>query len=267
MNADNILFRCSSLGHLMTSPQKKTELIAETTKTHLVDVFVSNKYNRFTDITAKQLTKGNDVEEDSITVVSRITGKIFNKNEEHIHNEFIKGTPDLFDGPSILNADIVRDTKSSWDAYSFFRAKNKGISTMNFWQITGYMALTGAKKGYIDYCLNNTPYHLVQAEIRKESYNHEDNNTPAWIDLQIIANHVYDLKTFHEYMARYGVMADDENANAIVNGFTEIPLKERHFCFEVERNEEDIKRLYQRVKDCRAYMNKYLFETDLVFSL
>jgi hypothetical protein len=267
MNADEIKFRCSSLGHIMTSPQKKTELLSETTKTHLVDIFVSNKYNRFTEIKGKYLDKGNDVEEDSITVVSRLTGTVFQKNEEHIENEFIKGTPDLFVGSDIRNAEVVRDTKSSWDAYTFFRAKNKPLDPKYFWQGTGYMALTNAKKCFIDYCLNNTPYYLLQAELRKESYNHEDNNTPTWMDIQIIANHVYDEKTFHEYMLRFGIHADDDNSLAVVNGFVEIPLKERHFSFEIQRDEDIIKSVYQRVKDCRSYMNKYLFNEELVFSL
>lgn len=259
-NADEILFRCSSLGYIMTEPKSKKELLSETCKTHLVDVFVSNKYNRFTEITAKQLDKGNEVEEDSITVVSRITGNLFKKNEKHLYNAFIKGTPDLYEGESIENAEVIRDTKSSWDAYSFFRAKNKGLDPKYFWQGTGYMALSKAKKCYIDYCLNNTPYGLIESELRKESYNHPENNTPAWIEIQIIANHVYDKKTFSEYIDRRGCAPDDSNAMAVVKGFTEIPLTERYFNFEILRDNEKINGLYERIVDCREYMNEFLFK-------
>jgi hypothetical protein len=249
----------------MTEPKSGKDL-SETTKTHLVDVFVSNKYNRFTEISAKQLDKGNEVEEDSITIVSRITKSFYEKNETHIENEYIKGTPDLYEGTSISNAKVIRDTKSSWDAYSFFRAKNKKLDTKYEWQGVGYMALTGAKKCFIDYCLNNTPAHLVQGELRKESYNHPDNDTPKWIELQIIANHVYDKKTFQEYIERFNCTPADHNANAVYAGFTEIPLKERHFSFEITRYEDQIERLYQRVRECREYMNKYLFKAELQLS-
>jgi hypothetical protein len=262
MESNEILFRCSSLGHLMVKPKDKNETISESTKTHLVDVFVSNKYNRFTEISAKQLDKGNETEEDSITTVSRVTKKFFKKNEESLSNEYIKGTPDLYDGETIMTAKQIRDTKSSWDAYSFFRAKNKGLIPMYYWQGLGYMALTGAECCSIDYCLNNTPYSLVESELRKESYKHPENNTPAWIELQIIANHVYDENTFHQYVDQRGIVPNDSNSMAIVLGFVEIPLKERHFNFEFNRSNEDIERLYQRIRDCRVYLKEELFKEE-----
>lgn len=295
-NADEILFRCSSLGHIMvdcggiTEKQLKTlsELQAKEKRTqiqeinlqdmifkrdtkpelssgiitHLIDVFVSNKYNRFAEIKAKQLDKGNDTEEDSITTVSRITKKLFKKNTEHLENEFIKGTPDLYDGADVYHAEIIRDTKSSWDAYTFNRAKFKELKDLYKWQGMGYMALSGAKKCFIDYCLNNTPYSLINKELHYESFNHSENDTPAWIELQIIANHVYDKKTFDEYILIRGINISDENAQAIYDGFVEIPLEERYFSFEFDRSDDDIKAIYERVKECREYMNKYLFKVD-----
>lgn len=243
----------------MVDPKSKNEVLSETTKTHLVDVFVSNKYNRFTEINGKALDKGNDVEEDSITVVSRITGTFFKKNEKSLSNEFIKGTPDLYLGESIEKASMIRDTKSSWDAYTFFRAKNKKLDPKYYWQGMGYMDLTGAKRCSIDYCLNNTPYHLIESELRKESYNHPENNTPEWIEIQIIANHVYDVKTFDEYIDMRGIVPSDSNSFAVIKGFVEIPLKERHFNFEFDRSKNEIERLHNRIIECRSYMNEYLF--------
>jgi hypothetical protein len=263
LNTDEILFRCSSAGHLMTDPKKKSESLSECTKTHLVDVYVSKMYNRFREINAKQLDKGNDTEEDSITVVSRLTGKLFKKNEDHLSNEFIKGTPDLFTGESIYNAETIRDTKSSWDAYSFFRAKAKPLDPMYYWQGMGYMWLTGAKSCSIDYCLNNTPFNLVMKELNKESYNYPEADTPAWVELQIIANHVYDEKTFKEYIDRRGISVFDQYAQAVRDGFVEIPLKERHFSFEFPRSSVDIERLKHKIIECRKYMATQLFKQPL----
>jgi lysophospholipase L1-like esterase len=268
MEASKIKFRCSSLGHLMTDPKtnkaKEAGELAETVKTHLVDVYVSNMYNRFTEISAKQLDKGNETEEDSITTVSRITKDFYKKNELFIENDFIKGTPDLFTGESIYNAETIRDTKSSWDAYSFFRAKAKPLNKMYYWQVLGYMWLTGASKGSVDYCLNNTPYHLVESELRKESYNHVGNDTPAWIELQIIANHVYDKATFDIYREARGCNAIDSSARAIVDSFVEIPFKDRWFNFDVERNEADIELLKNRILKARDYIENKLFKDELI---
>jgi hypothetical protein len=263
-NADNILFRCSSLGYLMTEPRSKSETLSETTKTHLVDVYVSKKYNRFTELNSKFLDKGNEVEEDSITTVSRITKDFFTKNVTSLKNEFIQGTPDLFKGESIKNADVIRDCKSSWDIYTFNRAIAKALDPKYKWQGTGYMALTGATVCFIDYCLNNTPFHLVDRELRMESYKHESGDVPTWIKLQIIANHVYDKKTFDEYLTRLGIEATDENSKAVVNDFVEVPFAERHYSFEFDRSDADIEKMYARIRECRAFMNENIFNAPIL---
>lgn len=236
--------------------------LSESCKTHLVDVYVANKYNRHTEIKAKQLDKGNDVEEDSITVIARMVKTMFKKNEERISNEFISGTPDMFTGKEIRKAVSVRDAKSSWDIFSFNRAVAKELNPMNYWQGMGYIDLTGADVCYIDYCLNNTPYHLIVGELMRESYNHPKCSTPNWIELQIIANHTYDRKTFEEYMGYRGIALIDQNCKDVVESFVEVPLKERHHAFEIKRNQVNIDLIHQRVIDCRAWMNENLFKVN-----
>ncbi len=299
MSADEILFRCSSLHALMSEGNNITEVqlakiaelstkdkrtekqeaelgrliykrdnpeLADTTKSHLVDVYVRNHYNRFDEINSKYLDKGNDVEEDSITVVSRITKTFFKKNERHLKNSFIMGTPDLFKGENVEIAKEIRDTKSSWNAFTFFRAKHKLLDSRYYWQGLGYMWLTGAKICHIDYCLNNTPYQLIESELRKESYNHLNQDTPAWIELQVISNHVYDRETFDKYIQQRGCFPNNSNAQAIVDGFVEIPLNERHFVFTFNRNEADIIRLTERIINARKWMNTNLYTPTVMLA-
>ncbi|MES2829706.1 MAG: hypothetical protein V4687_16230 [Bacteroidota bacterium] len=235
--------------------------LSESCITHLIDIFVSQKYNRHSQINSKYLDKGNEVEEDSITVLCLLDGIRYEKNEITFENDFFIGTPDVLKREVSKLIKQVKDTKSAWDIFTFYRAIYKKIKDLYYWQIMTYIDLTGAESGTIDYCLNNTPYHLIEAELRKESYQYEENNTPAWVELQIIANHVYDKKTFEEYYNRRNCLPlDDKNALAVVAGFVEIPLEERHFEFKVERNDEEIERMHQRVIDCRKYMNKHLFK-------
>lgn len=320
-DSNTVLFRCSSLGYLMTDSREKSNLdkyndaveavskkqeqyanaknketktalklqeditklqfqvlelekvkheesLSETAKTHCVDVFVSNKYNRFTEFSSKECDKGNEVEEDSITIISRITGKLWKKNDLELRNDYIRGTCDLHDGEvqlisedglncKIVKATQVRDAKSPWNAFTFFRSKFKDVKKLYYWQLLGYMWLTGARKASIDYCLNNTPYHLVERALKNESYNHFEGNTPAWIELQIIANHVYDIQTFNEYIQIRGcyAMEGDENAHAVCAGFVPIPLEERHFNFEFEYSEEDVESLKKRIILARQYIS------------
>lgn len=260
-NANDLLFRCSSLSHLMTEPKKKGEVISETAKTHLVDVFVSRKYNRFSEISGKQLDKGNETEEDSISIYSRINKIYLKKNQESLKNEFICGTPDLYIGESVNKASKIIDCKSSWDIFTFHRAINKELLDSYYWQGQGYMALTGATNCSIVYCLNNTPYHLVEGELRKESYKYPDADTPAWVELQIIANHVYDKATFDNYISIRGISLNKEYAKVVYDGFVEVPLKERYFSFDFNRSDEDIEKLYEKIKVCRKYMNEKFFSS------
>ena len=235
-NADQIKFRCSSLGHLMTEPRSKSEAISETTKTHLIDVYVSEVYGRKTEIFNKYISKGNQVEEDSITLFSRVNKEFFTKNEKHLSNDYIKGTPDLFQGASIDNADKIIDIKSSWDIFTYFRTRGKDMNKMYYWQLMGYIALTGAQSATLAYCLVDTPDTLLNDEKRKLHWKMGliDDNHPDFIEAC-------------EEIDKLGKYDD-------------IPLKDRVYTIHVDRNESDINRIYQRVMEAREWMNNTLFK-------
>lgn len=292
MNANQIKFRCSSLGHLMTEPIGKSNMqkwddakeyaaklaaeyhqlanketktaakllermekatkeaielhktkdvvnLSESTKTHLVDVFVSNKYGRTTEIENKYVSKGLAVEEDSITLFSRVKKTFFKKNEDHLANDFIQGTPDIFIGDSVHSAEVVIDIKSSWDIFTFFRVQSKDINKLYYWQLQGYMALTGAKSAKLVYCLVNTPEIMINDEKRKL----------MWKMGAIDENEITD-EAFAEL-----------EKNMI---YDDIPMDERVFEIPVERNDDDIKRLYKRIEESRTWMNENLFKTNLI---
>lgn len=237
MTANNIKFRCSSLGYIMTDARTKSELLSETAKTHCVDVFVSAKYNRNTDIQNKYTLKGLQVEEDSITLYSRLKKKVFFKNEERLSNDFITGTPDLFDGEDKRHPEIIIDLKSSWDIFTFFRSREDKLNKQYYWQLQGYMALTGAKTSRLAYCLVNTPEMLINDQKRKLMY------SMAVID----ADHNEDYQAACAEIDKLSIYDD-------------IPMSERMHEIIIERNDDDIARIYQRVKDCRDWMNEHLFK-------
>jgi len=233
MDANNILFRCSSLGYIMTEPKSKSEAISETAKTHLIDVFVSNKYGRNTDVFNRYTAKGMMVEEDSLTLYSRFKGKFYKKNELRIANGWISGCPDI-----ILN-DLVVDIKSSWDIYTFFRNTAK-LNKQYYWQLQGYMALTGKETSKLAYCLVNTPDILIQDQKRKL----------LW-QMGLIDD---TDKTYEEACSELDKLAV----------YDDIPLEEKVIEIEIKRNDEDIEKIYHRVDQCREYMDKHLFKSILI---
>lgn len=225
-------FRCSGLGHLMVEPRSKSGVLSEGTKTHLMDVYVKEKYGRQTDISNKYIQKGNMVEEDAITLYSLLKGEFYQKNESHLSNGFIKGTPDLFVGETIHQAHTIIDIKSSWDIFTFFRVLTKDLNKLYYWQLQGYMALSGAKSATLAYCLVNTPEILLEDEKRKLFWK---------LDAATQESELYQTAA-----------AEIEKAMR----YDDIPMGERCIEFHFERNESDIERLYQRVKDCRLYLSE-----------
>lgn len=220
----------------MVEPKSKSEVIAQGVKTHLVDIFVSSKYGRKSDIKSKYTNKGLQVEEDSITLYSRATKILYKKNEERLSNEFVTGLPDLYEGESITNAELIIDIKSSWDIFTFFRSKTSPLNKLYYWQGQTYMALTGAKKFKLVYCLINTPFTMIEDEKRKLSWS-----------MGVIDPNNKDYQEACQEIDRLMIYDD-------------IDLNERYFEIDIDRNDEDIEKMYQRIKDCREWMNVNLFK-------
>lgn len=233
---ESVLFRCSSLGYLMPEPISKADKdagnLSETAKTNLIDIFIREKYGRQTDISNKFIEKGLMVEEDSITLYSRVKKHFFQKNEDHLSNDFIKGTPDLYIGKTIHSADTIIDIKSSWDIFTFFRAKHKKINPLYYWQLQGYMALTGATKATLAYCLVNTPESFINDEKRKVFYK---------MNITTEDNEVYQDACQHLELAMT---------------YEDIPMEERIAEFHIDRDDEGIEKLYQKIGKGREYLKE-----------
>ena len=144
-------------------------------------------------------------------------------------NEFITGEWD------ILKNEIVTDIKTSWDIFSFFKAKNETLNKDYYFQLHGYMSLTGAKSATLAYCLVNTPLNLIEQEKKN-----------LWFKLNCP-----DLESI-EYLA-----GCEEIERLSI--YEDIPVNERVFEIEIERNEETIEAINKRVLECREWMNINLF--------
>lgn len=231
MRPNDILFRCSALGHLMTEARSKTETISETTKKHLCDVYVSRVWGKSKETYTKYTNKGLMVEEDSLTLFSLRQNKMFVKNEKHLKNEYIMGTPD------IITEDAIIDIKSSYDAFTFMKSRFD-LNKMYYWQLQGYMWLTDKKKATLAYCLINTPSVIVEGEKRKLAW--QSGIIDDSVDFQEALNEV------------------EKNHN-----FDDIPMLDRVHIVSLERNDDDIEKLKQRIVDARQWMADNLFKTEL----
>lgn len=256
MTAQDIIFRCSSLGHLMTEPKNKSEKISETTKRHLIDVYASSVYGRREDVTNKFIDKGNTREEDSLTLLALQMRTMFKKNSTRLSNEFITGEPDAFIGRSIKEADQTFDTKTSWSLHTFLRAKFAKPDTMYYYQGMGYMWLTGAKKHTVVYCLVNSTAQAILDEKRRAAWHVGEDSGSRYAAKcrQIEVNHIFDLAAFRKENPDF--IFD----NDVTRWVYDIPAKGRIFAYSFERSDAEIVILKNKIDLCREYMEKELFE-------
>lgn len=232
-------FHASSIGNLMTEPRSGPGL-SETCKAHLLECWIEETYGRKKEITNRYIEKGTNCEEDSITLYSRNTKKFYRKNTETLENDFIIGTPDLYEGGDIREATVIKDIKSSWSLYTYFANFTKPINKDYAWQISSYCELSGATSGGLVYCLVNTPENLIWKE----------KDQLKW-KMGIIDPSASEL-----YKA-----ACDEIERAMT--YDDIPNEHRTVEFEIDLKKYPMDTVYKRIKECRKFLSELKLHPEM----
>lgn len=210
--------------------------ISEGCKTFLSGLYACEKYGKWSvskEIGSRQTEKGKEVEDDSLTLVSRLDKIFLVKNKERIDDEWFSGHPDAFEGESLSKATIIHDVKSPWDIETYFAVLGKPLPPIYYWQMQGYMALTGASKAEVHFCLVNTPERFIKDA----------------------ASAVLRYRQFISDLSPEYLQAEMEIVNNMT--FDDIPMEERRIKFIVERNDEDIEKARRKVELCREWLAKF----------
>lgn len=223
MNFDNQLIRCSALGKVMTNGRAKNEM-GETCKSFLKELYIEKVYGIKKEVTSKYIEKGLMVEDSAIALYSSLNGGFYVKNDEWFKNDFISGTPD------IVSDEIVIDIKSSWSPFSM-PFKDDSIKKDYYYQLMGYMALTGLKNAKLAYVLIDTPIQLVEDEKRRLSW-----QMGATSDLS------------PEYLEACAELDKQHD-------FSHMPIEKRVIEFDIKYDEKVVEEIYNRVNECRIYLN------------
>lgn len=160
----DILFRCSALGKLMTSPtaaaRQAGEVLSVGAKTYIRELVAQDLFGIDFEVSSKQMEKGIECEPEAIALLNRVLGTSMVKNTERRSDGFISGECDLFNAPRRAGF----DTKVSWSAATFPIAMMDAENSTYLWQNRGYMRLYDADEWTTAYCLVNTPEHLIGYE-------------------------------------------------------------------------------------------------------
>jgi len=202
--------RCSSLGKIMTSPKSKGEVLSQTAKTYLKELAIEEKFGIRKEFSSRYTDKGNIQEDTAIEMASKVLNLPFAlKNTEYFENEFIKGTPDL-----ILENEII-DIKCSWDGTTFPWFEDELPNKDYYWQMIGYMWLTGRSKARIVYCLVDTPEDIVQDEIRRTSWKKFEIDVTEETENEVRAKHEFSHISENKRVRTYLVALLDEDIDKV----------------------------------------------------
>jgi hypothetical protein len=215
-----MIVRCSSLGKLLTEPRSKSEVLSQTAKSYIEDLFNELEFGYRKEFSSRYTDKGLEMEDEAIQFASeQFDWEFVVKNTERFTNDYITGEPDI-------NTDsLLADIKCSWslDTYPMFEAEMKNKDY--YWQLQGYMWLTGKTEAELVYCLMNTPLQIVEDEVRRAHWK------AGLIDEDIDLRH--EVQTKHNY--------------------DNIPSKLRVKRYIVERDEKAIEKIIEKVEIAREY--------------
>jgi hypothetical protein len=212
----------------MTEPATKEEKenggLSKTCKSELNRIFIHERYKREKEIESSQMTKGTEVEEQGITIISKALRKYITKNEERKDNGWINGICDMYF--QYEGEWIIADNKSSWDIFTFDANMFEEIKKDYKMQLQGYMWLWGPKKSLLINTLINTPQWLIDKEIKRLEYNVSPDAFEEEKE-KLIKRMIYD----------------------------DIPFIERFIMREEYANMSFPERIKERIIKCREYLN------------
>jgi len=236
--------------------------LSDTTKKRCIKIYANHFHGRTEDVTSKYMEKGTLVEDDAITLYSRVSKKFYKKNTVRLSNSFVTGEPDMVDSEEIQESEEGVDVKAAWSLISFLNYKiDKKVKHDYEWQGLTYLGLIPkAKRWKIAHCLVNSPAKIVTDEKfslqRKlgyiDSIMAEEDESYIEKCKQIERNHIFDMGLFQEHNPGFDLHHD------LSDWKWDIPFKDRVHEFVIERDGGKIAKLYNQIPICRAWIKDNL---------
>ncbi len=208
----------------MTNARSKSETLSKTCISYLDEWVKEQVYNRKKEVTTKYMEKGLKVEDDSLDFLGKELGLgMLLKNDKQYSNDFMQGTPDV-----CLNSLII-DVKNSWNPFTFPLFESDVPNKDYYWQGQVYMNLTGADKFKLVYCLMDAPGDLIEKEANSFCY-------------------------------KEGLIMTESILSEYTKKMTypDVDNKLKIKVFNIDKNQEDIDKIEERVKECQTYIDSLI---------
>lgn len=231
--------------------QSKIYRLSDSTKATLSTLAYAEVHGRTIQLNSSKLTKGLEVEKDSRDILSRVTGIFLTASSERRSNKWVTGRID------VEPINVIPDIKSSWSWESFSKILQDKPNEIYLRQGDSYMNLWNLKDFLLCHILTDTPFKLVDGEIRKADYannilNMEGDVREENIDdvKQIITNHIFSREALEAYCLESSVVHIEW-----FEDFKEIPEKERVHMIPHSYDKARIEQRNECIALAREYMN------------
>lgn len=237
-----------------------------------------HKYGIVDNLDNKYLSKGLMCEDDGISLLSRVEGKMYRKNTIREENEWLTGECDIKE--VVKKQTIVTDIKMSWNSESYDNTLS--LKKPYAWQVgVGYGWLFGSDINRVAHCLVNTPIELVKQEMYKFLYQHKPVGMPmsdfeftpeaTIIRTQFFRNHIvsddgwiinFDGSTEYVKSGYWNHIVENELLDSKYK-FIPIPEKQRVKIFQFKRDESKIDFMKARLITARGEINRLMDRDEL----
>lgn len=216
----------------------KGDIFSTTAISELKNIYALAKYGKSPVSISKDystpILNGIMSENESLKLVSDLDGIDYKKYKKTISNAYIKGQIDAFVGKSVKRCSKVVEIKTAVSMQSLVTSVGYEELLKKYkWQLAGYLYLTGAEVGEIIHCVVTYPEKIINEEIKKFKFKAVNWGMPI------------------EYMER-----EIEKIRFNLT-FDDIPAEERVIRVRLERNEEDILMIKNKVKATRKWLSDF----------
>ena len=216
----------------------KGDAFSTTATSELKNIYALAKYGKAPVSISKDystpILNGIMSEHESLKLFSELDGIDYKRHKKTISNSYIKGQIDAFVGKSVKKCSKVIEIKTAANMQSLVTSIGYEELLRKYkWQLAGYLYLTGAEVGEIIHCVVTYPEKIINEEIKKFKFKAVNWGMP----IEYIEREIEKI--------RFNLTFDD------------IPAEERVIRVRLERNEEDILMIKNKVKATRKWLSDF----------
>jgi hypothetical protein len=231
--------------------ESKVFKLNETAKKLCTEIVFNEKHGRKLTLENKYFDKGLLAEKDSRDLLSDVLGIMLIADESRKENDWVIGKRD------IDNKDVIIDLKSTFSFDTFNKHLLESSEEYYFRQLDSYMDLWDIKESLLAFTLVDTPFSLIEDEIKRASYKKslltfdgevKDEN----IDdvKKIVCQHIFTEKGIQDFCQQSGSIHIEW-----FDDFKEIPKSERVHLVPHSFDKIRIEQRNECLKLCREFMD------------